>query len=101
MKQYILVGILVGGLAGSQTARADATTDAIEELKQQIQALDQKVRVLERQKELDVEASDAKAKEAPTITIANSGFTAASSGSNFVFQLHGLLQVDNRTFFND
>jgi phosphate-selective porin OprO/OprP len=93
--------LVVGGLAGSQTVRADATTDAIEELKQQIQQLDQKVRVLERQKELDVEASDAKAKEAPKITIGNAGLSAASGDSNFVFQLHGLLQVDNRTFFND
>src|SRR3954454_13771484 len=99
MKQYILVGILVGGLAGSQTARADATTEAIEELKQQIQQLDQKVRVLERQKELDVEASDAKAKEAPKLVIGNAGLSAASGDSNFVFQLHGLLQMDNRTFF--
>jgi phosphate-selective porin OprO and OprP len=101
-RNYILVGILaVGGLAGGQTARADATTDAINDLKQQIEQLDQKVRILERQKEIDTEAADTKAKEAPRITIGNTGFTAASGDSNFVFQLHGLLQVDNRTFFGD
>jgi phosphate-selective porin OprO and OprP len=100
-RKYILVGMLFGGLAGSQMVRADATTDAIEELKQQIQQLDQKVRVLERQKELDTESADAKAKESPKIIIGNAGLSAASGDSNFVFQLHGLLQVDNRTFFND
>jgi phosphate-selective porin OprO/OprP len=93
--------LLTGGLAGALPARADATSDAINELKQQIQELDQKVRVLERQKELDTEAADAKAKEAPRITIGNAGLSAASGDSNFVFQLHGLLQVDNRTFFHD
>jgi phosphate-selective porin OprO/OprP len=101
-RKYLLVGTLIaGGLAGGQPARADATSDAINDLKQQIQALDQKVRVLERQKELDAETSEAKAKETPKITIGNSGFSAASADTNFVFQLHGLVQVDNRTFFND
>jgi phosphate-selective porin OprO/OprP len=101
-RNYILAGILaVGGLAGTQTAHADATSDALDSLKQQIEQLSQKVRVLERQKELDTEAAEAKAKEAPKITIGNSGLSAASGDSNFVFQLHGLLQVDNRAFFND
>jgi phosphate-selective porin OprO and OprP len=100
-RKFIFVGMLVGGLVGGQRVHADATSDAIEELKQQIQQLDQKVRVLERQKELDVEASDAKAKEAPKIVIGNAGLSAASGDSNFVFQLHGLVQTDNRTFFND
>ncbi len=101
-RNYILVGILVvGGLVGAQTVHADATTDSIQELKQQIDQLDQKVRVLERQKELDVESTDAKAKDAPKITVGNAGLSAASGDSNFVFQLHGLLQVDNRTYFHD
>lgn len=102
MKRNTLVGILIaGGLVGAQQVRADATTDAINDLKQQIEALDQKVRVLERQKELDTEAADAKAKDTPKISIGSSGVSAASADTNFVFQLHGLLQVDNRTFFND
>ena len=102
MKRNSLFGILIaGGLVGVQQVRADATTDAINDLKQQIEALDQKVRVLERQKELDTEAADTKAKDAPKISIGSSGFSAASGDTNFVFQLHGLLQVDNRTFFND
>jgi len=101
-RKHIIVGTLIAsGLVGGQQARADATSDAISDLKQQIEALDQKVRVLERQKEIDTEAAEAKAKDAPKITIGNSGLSAASGDTNFVFQLHGLLQVDNRTFFND
>jgi len=101
-RKYIIVGTLIAsGLVGGQQARADATSDAINDLKQQIQELDQKVRILERQKEIETEAVDAKAKDTPKITIGNSGLSAASGDSNFVFQLHGLVQVDNRTFFND
>ena len=101
-RKYILVGTLIaGGLVGAQPARADATSDAISDLKQQIEALDQKVRVLEREKEIDTEAADAKAKDTPKISIGNNGLSAASADTNFVFQLHGLVQVDNRSFFND
>jgi phosphate-selective porin OprO/OprP len=101
-RKYLLVGTLIaGGMVGVQPARADATSDAIADLKQQIEALDQKVRILERQKELDNEAAETKAKDTPKITIGNNGFSAASADTNFVFQLHGLLQIDNRTFFND
>ena len=42
---------------------ADDTDDTIKGLKQQIEQLDQKVRVLERNRELEKEASEAKAKE--------------------------------------
>jgi phosphate-selective porin OprO and OprP len=101
-RKYILAGILaVGGLAGAQTAHADATSSAIDTLKQQIQQLDQKVRILEREKEIDTETSDAKAKEAPKIIVGNTGLSVSSGDSNFVFQLHGLIQTDNRTFFHD
>jgi len=103
MKQNQIVSavILASALVAGQTVRADSTTDAISDLKNQIQDLDQKVRILEREKELDTEASDAKAKDAPKIAVGNSGLSASSGDSNFVFQLHGLIQTDNRTFFND
>ncbi|HEY2084342.1 MAG TPA: porin [Verrucomicrobiae bacterium] len=101
LKRLIIAITLAGGLAAASRVRADETTDAINELKQEIQALDQKVRVLERQKELDIEAAGAKAKEAPRLTVGNTGLSAASGDSNFVFQLHGVIQADNRTFFND
>ena len=87
-RKYLIVGTLIaGGLVGGRQAHADAASDAINELKTQIQELDQKVRVLERQKELDTEAADTKAKDTPKISIGNSGLSAASADTNFVFQL--------------
>src|SRR5262249_42734695 len=68
---------------------------------QQIEELDQKVKVLERNRELDHEAAEAKAKEAPNITVGDKGFSLSSANGNFGLQLRGVLQVDSRTFFED
>jgi phosphate-selective porin OprO and OprP len=67
----------------------------------QIQELDQKVRILARERELDQDAAAAAAKTQPKLTVGPSGFTASSADSNFVFSLKGLVQVDSRTFFDD
>jgi phosphate-selective porin OprO/OprP len=69
--------------------------------KEQIQALDQKVRVLERLRENDQDAAATVAKAQPRISLGASGFSFSSADSNFVATLHGLVQVDSRTFQND
>ena len=78
-----------------------AQAESIDELKALIQELDQKVRILERKGELEKEATDAKAKETPRITVGNNGLSVSSADTNFVFQLHGLVQLDNRTYFSE
>ncbi len=79
-------------------ARAGGTETNVE---QRIQDLDQQVKILERNRELDQEAEEAKAKEAPKMTIGDRGFSFSSANGNFGVQLKGVLQVDSRTFFND
>jgi len=66
-----------------------------------IQNLDQQVRVLQRQRELDQDAVAAKAATAPKITLGANGFSFNSADSNFVTQIHGVIQFDNRNFFQD
>jgi phosphate-selective porin OprO/OprP len=66
-----------------------------------IQNLDQQVRILQRQRELDQDAAVAKAATAPKITLGQNGFSFSSADSNFVTQIHGLVQADSRTFFHD
>jgi phosphate-selective porin OprO/OprP len=66
-----------------------------------VEELDQKVKVLERNRELEVEAAEAKAKTAPKFSIGDKGLSISSADTNFSMQLKGLLQVDSRTFFND
>jgi phosphate-selective porin OprO/OprP len=65
------------------------------------QELDQKIRVVERNNELAAEAAEAKAKEAPRLTVGANGFTLGSADTNFVLKLRGMLQVDSRTFFDE
>ena len=70
-------------------------------LKQQLADLDQKVRVLEREREIDTDAATTAAKAAPKISLGANGFNFSSGDSNFVAQLHGVVQFDSRSFFHD
>ena len=101
LKQTLIVAGLVSGLVFGPAAKADDTAEAIKALRQQIDALDQKVRSLERQRELDQDTSVEAAKAAPRIIIGNSGLNISSGDTNFAFALHGLLQADSRSFFKD
>lgn len=67
----------------------------------QVQELDQKVRILERQRELDQQAAADAAKTQPKITLDQNGFSFSSANSNFIASLHGIIQLDSRTFLAD
>jgi phosphate-selective porin OprO and OprP len=101
LKRTLLPAALAGVLAAGTIAKADDTAGGLKALRQQIEALDQKVRILERRRELDQEAADAKSRETPRMAVSSSGLSVSSADTNFVFALHGVLQVDNRTFFRD
>lgn len=93
----------VAALLSAQTGYvlAEDQNDELKRLKQQLQELDQKVRILERNKELEAEAADAKAKTLPTVSIGAGGFSATSSDSNSVMKIRGYVQADSRTFLGD
>ena len=88
----------VQALEQRRAAEQPATTD---NSKEQLQALDQKVRVLERLRENDQEAAATVAKAQPKISLGAGGFTLASADTNFAISLRGLVQLDSRTFFAD
>ena len=104
LKRNLLLALAIGFVA-SQRARAQQTNDEIKDLRQQIEALDQKLKILERRQETREEDAAAKAKETakttPVITAGADGFTFRSADTNFVLGLHGVLQVDSRTFFRN
>jgi len=81
--------------------RAQEQPTAANTNQDQIQALDQKMRILERQRELDQENATALAKTQPRLTVGANGATFSSADTNFVVSLHGVLQADSRTFFDD
>lgn len=82
------------------SVRAD-DAETIKRLEQRLDELDQKVKVLERRGELDKEVAIEKSKAQPAVSIGASGVNLTSADSNFVFQIHGLVQFDSRTFVND
>jgi phosphate-selective porin OprO/OprP len=86
-----------------QKAEQGQAAAAAQEKELQIHELDQKLRILERQRELDqeaaAEAARAAAQSAPVLSVGPNGFSVRSADTNFVFSLHGLLQMDSRIFF--
>jgi len=83
-----------------ESRRATEQSAATNVANAQIQELDQKVKILARERELDQEAAAALAKTQPKLTVGPGGLSVSSADSNFVFSLKGLIQVDNRTFFD-
>ncbi len=100
-KQKWIGLVIVVGLAFALEVCADDTASEIKALREQIEALDQKVRLLERKKELETEESVARAKDAPQVSIGQNGFVLRSGDTNFVLKIKGVLQLDSRTFAHD
>src|SRR2546430_4783308 len=91
------LGAVAAAVIGSQTMTtnhllADDTADTINGLKLQIEQLDQKVRILERNRELEKETADTKPKDAPKISVGEKGFSFGSADGNFAINLRGVLQ---------
>ncbi len=83
--------------AGDEATTTNNNAD-IQALKQQIQELGEKVRILERQRESDQDAAVTAAKAQPRLAVGADGVTFSSADTNFSLSLHGVLQVDSRTF---
>jgi phosphate-selective porin OprO/OprP len=80
---------------------ADETADAIKRLQEQMQALDQQLKILQRNRELEHEAETEKTKQAPRISIDANGLNVSSADTNFVFKIRGGFQVDGRFYPGD
>jgi len=86
---------------GAVVLLPQAEGQTIEELKSLVQELDQKVRVLERKKELEQEAAGDKAKSTPVLSAGPEGFALRSADTNFVLKLRGYVQADARFYADD
>ncbi len=99
VRTALVTAITAVGLTTSTLHAQAASQDDIKALREQIQQLDQKLRALERNTEIKDETAAAEAKKQAKITFTDKGigFTSAD-GANYL-KLHGLVQVDNRSFF--
>ncbi|HVN81559.1 MAG TPA: hypothetical protein VMW38_21405, partial [Terriglobia bacterium] len=71
-------------------------------LPERIESLDQKLRIIERRRELDEESVAAKVKENPIVTAnGKDGFGFRSADSNFQLKISGYAQADSRFFVDD
>jgi phosphate-selective porin OprO/OprP len=98
LNYWILAAVL--GVPMAQLARADEAAD-IAALKAQVDALEQKIRILEQQHAVEKTNTAVYEKSLPTITIGANGFAFGDANTNFAVAIHGTLQLDTRTFGNN
>lgn len=101
LNHWLLASAILGAQTTTGPLLAQESADELKALKQQIQDLDQKVKILERNRELDRETVESKLKETPRITAGANGFTLASADTNFVLKLRGYVQADSRFYVDD
>jgi phosphate-selective porin OprO/OprP len=71
---------------------------AAADLGDRLEALDQQIRIVGRQRELDQDAAAAKAASTATVDASRDGFSIRSSDNNFQLRLGGYIQADGRFF---
>ncbi|OAM52404.1 porin [Methylovorus sp. MM2] len=98
--KHITYALITSGvlLSSNIAIAADADIDA---LRKTIEELDQKIKIIERKNEIALEEAAAAKKTTPVVVASDSGFGLQSADKKFVFKLSGLLQADQRTFFDD
>ncbi len=94
----LLALLLLGTIS---LGRANASTDTIAQLRDQLRALEQKILILERQQELRDEAAATVAKSTPTLAAGPGGFSITSADRGFQLRIRANLQVDGRFFLGD
>ncbi|HWA11806.1 MAG TPA: porin, partial [Burkholderiales bacterium] len=95
LRKGIHIGAMAGVLAFSGPARSDGEIDR---LKEQLQELDQRIRILQRQQELDKEAEAARARETPTVSTGKEGFWLRSADKAYQIRIGGIIQFDSHWY---
>lgn len=88
---------LLASLALLPSTRADELSD----LREALNALQQKIAVLERKQEIRDEAAAAAAPTTAKVTVNDKGYTLASADAANSLRIRGLVQLDHRWFFAD
>lgn len=128
LRPWLLTSSTVAALLLHPRLNADPVSDEIRLLKEQLQSLssrlaeleqkqtsappgqpaapsleelDQKLKILDRQRELSEEAAAERAKTTPVVSLGANGFSVRSADTNFVFRFRGYVQGDARFFLDD
>src|SRR5882724_7654361 len=92
--------ILAARFSASESRAQNATNQDVPALIKRIDELEQKVKILERNRELDQDASAEKAKTTPTVSLGANGLIVRSGDSNFLMDIHGYAQADARYYLD-
>jgi len=99
--QLGVAGILLSTGLAPWAAQAQSSND-IPALIERINELEQKVKILERNREVDQEAAQSaaqtKARTTPTVALGDNGLVVRSGDSNFSMNIHGYAQTDYRAY---
>jgi phosphate-selective porin OprO/OprP len=105
VRYWVSSSILVSGtvaIAPRALSLQEATTPDSASLESRVEELDQKVRVLERLRELAADSAAAAAKDKVSATAsAKDGFSMKSADGRFSLKFRGLVQTDARFFLSD
>ena len=96
----VLIAPLIAGLTFSGQALAN-DSDELEKLRQLVQELDQKVKILDRKGELAEEAAVEKKKIAPVVKASQDGFGLESADGKNKIKFKALAHIDYRAFADD
>jgi phosphate-selective porin OprO and OprP len=99
ISRWVVIAALLSAQSGYVLGQNQ--NEELNKLKRELHELDQKVRILERNKELEMEAAQAKAKELPSLSLGAGGLSVSSADSNFVMKIRGYIQADARFFGNE
>jgi phosphate-selective porin OprO and OprP len=96
----------IATLVGSQSYgfyghAAQLSDEDIQALIKKVNDLEQQVKVLQRDREVDQDTATDKAKQTPTVSLGVNGLTVQSADSNFTMIAHGYVQADDRTYFGE
>jgi phosphate-selective porin OprO/OprP len=100
-KSWLFMGVTAltsAALGFGGPARAEEAGSPEKSIEQRFEELDQEIRILKRQRELEQEAAETAKKATPIVKASNTGFSLESAdGKNFI-KLRGLLQADHRFY---
>ncbi|HEY3346267.1 MAG TPA: porin [Nitrospirota bacterium] len=97
----VIVWAVFLGYVNVAHAEEDAAVTAPSTVEEKIDALEQKIKVLERLREVDDEKSVDMAKGTAVVSAGKDGFSISSPDKDFVLKFRGLVQADGRYYLSD
>lgn len=100
--RLVLYVAMAGMISGTvQKAFAEEKVPRGLTVEERLEALEQKQKILERNRELEKEAEQAKAKTSVKASAGKEGFTLKSADGNFQLKAGGFVHADGRFFLDD